>query len=104
MHLNWFFDESYFERKIGERELFSAVWESDLKSGSARQSANLSETIRVTISTLEEMEVELGHPVDLPASQLLKLHDVARALADCIKALLKDMPRTKRGVTKRRGK
>lgn len=88
--LDWYFEEDYFSRAIGERELFSAVWDRDLKKSCARESANLVETIGFTICDLDELNNDLGHPVDLPAAQLRVLLSRVHSLASRVESLLKD--------------
>ncbi len=100
--LDWYFEEDYFSRAIGERELFSAVWERDLKESCARESANLSETIGFTICDLDELTTELGHPVVLPHSQLRVLLSRAQALANRLESLLKDAPSSTEIASKRK--
>lgn len=98
---DWYFEENCFSR-AGERELFSAVWESDLKKSCARESANLVEMIGFTICDLDGLNIELGNPVDLPAAQLRVLLSSVHALANRVEALLKDTPSSTGIVPKRK--
>lgn len=85
--MDWTFEENFFIGPIGEREVFSAVWEREMKDRSSFSTELVNKQAQALVVEIEAFYRELSSPVEVASSQLREVECSARRLVELITTL-----------------